>query len=290
MTNDLLDLENPTHPSLHADRPAAGLVDTHCHLDDESFLADIDEVVSRAVEVGVGRIIVPAIDRDNIHDVLKLATRFEGVYGAVGIHPNSAASWQDEWLHELRSLANRRKVVAIGEIGLDYYWDKTPATVQRRAFRLQLDLAAELSLPVIIHNRDASADVIEHLAASPLNGRDRPGVLHSFSGDWAMAEAVLEMGFYLGFTGPLTYKKADSLREIAARAPLDRILIETDAPYLTPHPFRGRRNEPAYVRMVGERLAELRGLSLEDIGRITTANAERLFNLPIESAPQNHAG
>lgn len=236
----------------------------------------------RAAEAGVGRLIVPAIDLDNTRAVLALAEQFEGIYAAVGVHPNSAAGWQDDWLDELRDFARHRKVVAIGEIGLDYYWDKTPADMQRRAFFLQLVLAAELALPVIIHNREASTDVIEQLAASPLNGSERPGVLHSFSGDWAMAEAALEMGFYLGFTGPLTYKKADQLREIAARVPLDRILIETDSPYLTPQPFRGRRNEPAYVRMVAERLADLRGLSLEDIAQITTANAERLFKFPLE--------
>lgn len=243
----------------------------------------------RAAEAGVGRLIVPAIDLDNTRAVLALAERFEGIYAAVGVHPNSAAGRQDDWLDELRDFARHRKVVAIGEIGLDYYWDKTPPDIQRRAFFLQLALAAELALPVIIHNREASTDVIEQLADSPLKGSERPGVLHSFSGDWAMAEAALEMGFYLGFTGPLTYKNADQLREIAARVPLDRILIETDSPYLTPQPFRGRRNEPAYVRLVAERLAELRGQSLEDIARITTANAERLFNIPLETGGRTAA-
>lgn len=289
MTNDSAKGEHLVYTNHLAGLPADYLVDTHCHLDDDSFTGDIEDVVARAAEAGVVRIIVPAIDRANIQAVLDLASRFEGVFGAVGIHPNSAANWRDEWLVDLRLAAGHPKVVAIGEIGLDYYWDKTPARVQQQAFRAQLDLAAELSLPVIIHNRDAAADLIRELATSPLNGRERPGVLHSFSADWSVAEAALEMGFYLGFTGPLTYKKADSLREIAARAPLDRVLIETDAPYLTPHPFRGRRNEPAYVRLVAERLAELRGLSLEEIAHITTANAEWLFNLPLESVAENRA-
>lgn len=243
----------------------------------------------RAADAGVDRIIVPAIDLSNVRAVLALAERFDGVFAAVGVHPNSAAGWQDDWLEEIRSFARHRKVVAIGEIGLDYYWDKTPPAIQRRALSVQLALAAELALPVIIHNREAGADVIEHLAASALAGSQRPGVLHSFSGDWGLAEAALEMGFYLGFTGPLTYKKADQLREIAARVPLERILIETDAPYLTPQPFRGRRNEPGYVRLVAERLAELRGLSLEEIARITTANAERLFNLLPEMSTRTPA-
>lgn len=283
MVSDVISTEPDARSNDPSRPPAIHLVDSHCHLDDESFADDIGEVVLRAADAGVGRLIVPAIDLGNVSAVLSLAERFQGVYAAVGVHPNSAAGWQDDWLDELRSFARHRKVVAIGEIGLDYYWDKTPPDIQRRALSLQLALAAELALPVIIHNREASADVIEKLAASPLHGSERPGVLHSFSGDWAMAKAALDMGFYLGFTGPLTYKKADQLREIAARVPLDRLLIETDAPYLTPHPFRGRRNEPGYVRLVAERLAELCGQSLEDIARITTTNAERLFDLPHET-------
>ncbi|MBP6015976.1 MAG: TatD family hydrolase [Candidatus Promineofilum sp.] len=261
-------------------RSAAGLVDTHCHLDVNSFAADRDEVVARAGAAGVGRIIVPAIDLGNTGAVLELAARIEGVYAAVGVHPNSAAGWQDDWIDELRRLAARPEVVAIGEIGLDYYWDKTPPKIQHHALARQLELAHELSLPVIIHNREANEDTLAQLAASPLRGDERPGVLHSFSGDWAMAEAALAMGFYLGFTGPLTYKKADEMRAVATRAPLERLLIETDAPYLTPQPYRGKRNEPAYVRLVAERLAELRGLPVEEIVHITTTNAERLFQLP----------
>ncbi|MFQ5435903.1 MAG: TatD family hydrolase [Anaerolineae bacterium] len=169
-------------------------------------------------------------------------------------------------------------MVAIGEIGLDYYWDKTPKATQRRAFGLQLELAAALGLPVIVHNREASADVIAMLAESPLNGRPQPGVLHSFSGDWGTAVAALDMGFYLGFTGPLTFKKAADLRQIAARIPADRILVETDAPFLTPHPHRGRRNEPAYVAFVADKLAEVRGVDTAVIAEQTTVNAETLFS------------
>ncbi len=255
------------------------LMDTHCHLDFVAPIDKVEEVVGRAHMAGVERILVPAIEMDNLPRVLSLAEKFTGVFAAAGIHPNSAAGWRDEWVDRVREAAKHPKVVAIGEIGLDYYWDKTPKETQHTALARQLELAAELSLPVIIHNREASADTISTLAASPLNGSDRPGVLHSFSGDWATAEAALEMGFYLGFTGPLTYKKADDLRAIAARAPLDRILIETDAPYLTPEPYRGKRNEPAYVRLVAERLAELRGLSLPEIATATTANALRLFGI-----------
>lgn len=260
------------------------LVDTHCHLDFESFAEDVAAVVERAAEAGVTRIIVPGLDLDNAPAVLALAERFPGVYAAVGVHPNSAAGWRDEWIGQLRDLAQHDRVVAIGEIGLDYYWDKTPHETQQRALTAQLELAVELGLPVIIHNREASEDVVRLLAAiSPLAPGPWPlapalrGVLHSFSADWATAEAALGLGFYLGFTGPLTYKKADDLRAIAARVPLNRVLIETDAPFLAPHPFRGKRNEPAYVRLVAERLAEVRGVSLAEVAESTTANALELF-------------
>ncbi|MFQ5419483.1 MAG: TatD family hydrolase, partial [Anaerolineae bacterium] len=175
------------------------LIDTHCHLDFNRFDTDRDAVVARAQAAGVTRIVAPAIDLDNGRTVLQLADQYPGVYAAVGIHPNSPG-WQDSWLGVVRDWAQQAKVVAIGEIGLDYYWDKTPKATQRRAFGLQLELAAALGLPVIVHNREASADVIAMLAESPLNGRPQPGVLHSFSGDWDTAVAALDMGFYLGFT------------------------------------------------------------------------------------------
>lgn len=256
------------------------LIDTHCHLDFDAFQADRAEVIRRAVEGGIRYLVVPAVDLDNAGLVLDLAERFEPVYAAVGIHPTSTAPWQEEWIDIIHGLAIRQKVVAIGEIGLDYYWEKSPSETQHRAFTGQLGLAAQLGLPVIIHNRDAGDDIIRLLALSPLAGTDHPGVLHSFSADWVTARAALDLGFYLGFTGPLTYKKADELREVAKRAPLDRIVIETDAPFLPPQLFRGRRNEPAYVRAVAERLAELRGLSFSEIAQVTTENAARLFHLP----------
>ncbi len=259
-------------------------IDTHCHLDFDRFDADRDLVVQRAVDAGVTRIIVPAVDLQNGRTVLQLADQYPGVYAAVGIHPNSTAEWQDDWLSVLRDWARHHKVVAIGEIGLDYYWDDSPAAVQHRVLTLQLELAAELRLPVIIHNREASADVLRLLDASPLAGQENAGVLHSFSADWETAVAALDMGFYLGFTGPITYKKANDLREIAAKAPLERILVETDAPFLTPQPYRGKRNEPAYVAYVAEKLAEVRGMVTAEIAHHTTQNALRLFPRIAETA------
>lgn len=255
------------------------LIDTHCHLDFERFNEDRDAVVQRAADAGVTHIVVPALDLENCRTVLALADKYEGVFAAVGIHPNSSASWQDSWVGVLRDLARHPKVVAIGEIGLDYYWAKSPKAVQQRALGMQLELAAELKLPVIIHNRESSTDVIQLLGESPLVGRTNPGVLHSFSGDWETAVSALDLGYYLGFTGPVTFKKADDLRDIAKRVPDDRILVETDAPFLTPHPYRGKRNEPAYVAYVAERLAKERGGETAVFARQTTANARRLFSV-----------
>jgi TatD DNase family protein len=253
------------------------LIDTHCHLDFERFDADRDAVLARARDAGVTRIVVPALDLENCRAVLHLAEKHDEVYAAVGVHPNSSAAWQDEWIETLRQLAQHPKVVAIGEIGLDYYWDKAPLDVQQQALAAQLALAAELELPVILHNRESSADLLALLAMSPLMGRADPGVLHSFSANWTTAEAALGMGYDLGFTGPVTYKKADELRAVAARVPAERILIETDAPFLAPHPHRGQRNEPAYVTAVAERLAALRGVEAAVFAAQTTRNAERLF-------------
>lgn len=255
----------------------SSLVDTHCHLDFNKFDEDREAIVHRAAEHGVVRIIVPALDLQNCEAVLKLTEQYEGVFAAMGIHPNATAVLPDKWLQTIKSYAQHPKVVAIGEIGLDYYWDDSPKAVQHETLRQQLALAAELGLPVIIHNRNSSADMIRLLAESPLAGRARPGVLHSFSADWATAQAALDMGFYLGFTGPVTFKKADDLREIAAKVPLERILVETDAPFLTPHPYRGKRNEPSYVRFVAEKIAEVRGMETAVFAEQSTANAERLF-------------
>ena len=253
------------------------LIDTHCHLDFERFDEDREEVLARAAAAGVARIVVPALDLDNCPAVLRLAGQYAPVYAAVGVHPNSSAGWEEAWLDTLRQLAHHEKVVAIGEIGLDYHWDESPRAVQQRAFAAQLQLAAELGLPVIVHNRESSADVIALLQASPLAHGERPGVLHSFSATWEAAQAALELGFYLGFTGPVTFKKADDLRAVAARVPPARLLVETDAPFLAPQQHRGRRNEPAYVGLVAKRLAALHGITAEALAQQTTENAIRLF-------------
>lgn len=260
------------------------LIDTHCHLNFHQFDADRAAVVERAAQAGVTRILIPAVDTESASQAVALAAEYMGVFASVGIHPNDTADFGDADLDRIRALASAPKVVAIGEIGLDYHWDKSPKEAQWRAFEAQLALARELEMPVIIHNREASDDVIAILESwsrdLPPALRDRPCVLHSFSAPQAVAERALACGFYLGFTGPITYKNADDLRQIATLMPLDRLLIETDAPYLTPIPYRGQRNEPAYVRLVAERIAALRRLPLDEIASATTANTARLFKLP----------
>ncbi len=260
------------------------LIDTHCHLNFDRYDEDRAEVVQSALDAGVARIINPGTDFASSQAACQLADEYPGIYAAVGVHPTSTVGWSPEILTSIESLADHPKVVAIGEIGLDYYWDTAPPAIQHTAFKDQLRLAARLELPVIIHNREASEDVIailrEWVADLPDSLKDRPGVLHSFSAPLTIAEEALKLGFYLGFTGPVTFKKADDLRAVATRVPLDKILIETDGPFLTPHPYRGKRNQPAYVQYVAERLAALHQIDDETFAAQTTRNAETLFNLP----------
>jgi TatD DNase family protein len=258
------------------------LVDSHCHLDLPQFDADRDAVIARMAEGGVRYAINPGVDLASSHVAVALAQQHECIYAAVGIHPHDAKTLDAVALKELKQLAASPRVVAVGEIGLDYYRDLSPRDVQRRAFEAQLELAAELGLPVIVHDRDAHADMLatlRHWCSSLVTRHSSVGVLHSFSGDVTMAEQAVAMGFYIGVSGPVTYKNAYRLRDVVRAVPLERLLIETDAPYLTPHPHRGQRNEPAYVRRVAQAVADVRGLTLEQVAAQTTANAGVLFGL-----------
>lgn len=262
------------------------LFDSHCHLDFEQFDPDRDAVLTRAIDAGVRAILLPGVDLPSITRTFTLIDQQTGdmaLYGAVGIHPNSTAEADDNTISQIEHMAAHPRAVAIGEIGLDYHWDFSPKQTQWRWFEQQLELAARLELPVIIHNREASDDVIAILerwaATLPPSLKERPGVLHSFSAPRTIAERALRAGFYLGFTGPITYKNADEIRHVAGMMPLERMLIETDAPYLTPTPHRGKRNEPAYVRFVAERLASLRQMSVEELGKATMENPCRLFGI-----------
>ncbi|MBC8448482.1 MAG: TatD family hydrolase [Chloroflexi bacterium] len=260
------------------------LIDSHCHLDFSRFDGDRDEAVQRARAAGVQIIINPGYDLKSSQRAVDLAERYPEVYAAVGVHPHEAKTVTDEVMAELRRLAAHPKVVAIGEMGLDFYRDLSPRDVQRRAFRQQLALAAELELPVIVHSREAHDDVMAILAeaqSSKFKAQNRKlkGVLHAFSGDQAMAERATDLGFLVGLAGPVTFLNAHRLRTLVRELPLERLLVETDAPYLTPHPYRGKRNEPGRVALVAAAVAELQGVTEAAVARQTTANARQLFGL-----------
>ncbi|MCY3781056.1 MAG: TatD family hydrolase [Chloroflexi bacterium] len=262
---------------------APELIDTHCHLNFTSYADDRMEVLARASDAGVKLIIIPAIDLPSCNQAIELAGQHDGVYAAVGVHPNSCGEFAQSHVDELRAFSRHQDIVAIGEIGLDYYWDKCPKPTQHSALEAQLELAADLELPVILHNREAASDLMAILeawapqTASSLRGR--LGALHSFSASLETAQRAIDLGFFIGFTGPVTYKKADELRAIATSLPQDRIIIETDGPFLAPQERRGKRNEPAYLPFINRKLAELHGVSAEEMAQRTTANAKRLFAL-----------
>jgi len=250
------------------------LIDTHMHLHLAQFDADRAEVIGRGAAAGVARMIEIGYDLSSSRAAIALAEQHAQIFAVVGIQPHYADLADASWLEEVRQLARHPKAVAIGEIGLDYYHDRAPHDQQERLFREQLALARELGKPVVIHSRDAHADTVRILRDA---ARGQPGIMHSFSGDWAYAEACLEVGFMLSFSGPLTFAKAAELHEVARQAPLDRILTETDSPYLAPHPLRGKRNEPANVRLIAGRLAALRDMALEELAEAVWRNAEAIF-------------
>lgn len=257
------------------------LIDTHLHLDFHQYDEDRDQVIERALEAGVTQMITIGTSLATSQRAVELSDQFQSVWAAVGIHPNDATEWSRDAETTLRQLARHPKVVAIGEIGLDYYWDRVSPPIQQRAFDEQLALAADLGLPVIIHDREAHEDVMCTLRrwVKTLTDDAPRGVLHFFSGDIKMAQEAIKLGFYLGTDGPVTFKKARDLQSVVAALPLERLLIETDAPFLAPHPRRGRRNEPAYVSYVAQKVADLQHITLEEVAKQTTVNARSLFGL-----------
>ena len=258
------------------------LIDTHTHLDDARYESDREAMIARAREGGVDTMITIGCDLATSRSAVALAGQYPFVYASIGVHPHEVKHITDGWYDELRQLARENKVVAYGEIGLDYHYNHSDPDLQRRRFREQLQLARELSLPVIIHTREAQDDTIRILKEE--RASEIGGVFHCFSGDAWLAKDALDLGFYLSFSGILTFQNATMLRDIAKTVPADRLLIETDCPYLTPIPHRGKRNEPAYVKHVAETLAMITSngntLTAEDIGRLTSDNARRLFKIP----------
>lgn len=255
------------------------LVDSHTHIGMPQFDGDRRAVLERAFAAGVEWLLDVGADLASSQRAADLAGHEPRIRAAVGIHPHDAATVNRVALAELRALGQGQGVVAIGEIGLDYYRDLSPRAQQREAFESQLALAQELGLPVIVHDREAHADTLAILRrAAQQPGASLRGVMHCFSGDLTLARAVLGLGFYIGIAGPVTYPRNETLSEVARLVPANRLLIETDCPYLAPQTCRGRRNEPAYVRFVAERVAELRGLSPSELGEITSENAQALFD------------
>jgi len=256
------------------------LVDTHCHLNLSAYDANREEVLDRARAAGVERILIPGVDIQTSQIAIELAEKHDEVYAAVGIHPHFASEWSDAAADEIASLAKSPKVVAIGEIGLDYYRNLTPPEEQRIAFEHQLQIACALQYPVLIHNRDAIKDILDHLRAwtvnLPTTLSTRAGVLHAFSADLESAFEAIRQGFFIGIAGPITFPKSEALRNIVSQLPSDRLVIETDSPYLTPEPHRGRRNEPAHLKWIAQKLNGTRNDDCSTI-RATTENAKKLF-------------
>ncbi len=254
------------------------LIDTHAHLDSNQFALDREEVITRALQSGISHMLTVGCDLESSRQSLAIAKDHPTIYAAVGIHPHDAGQATDEGLDRLRELIeNEPKIVAVGEIGLDYYRDRSPRDTQRKAFRRQLALAREVGKPVIIHDREAHEDVLNILQEEQIS--QIGGVLHCFSGDLKMARTCVDLGLYISFPGTITYPKNEAAREVVKGVPIDQMLVETDCPYLAPQKYRGKRNEPAFVRHTAEMIADIKGLSIEDVARITTLNTFNLFGI-----------
>ena len=250
--------------------------DTHAHYDSGAFNADRMEVLASMPEQDVALILNPGCELDSSRTAVALSQQFPFVYAAVGVHPSDCGDWEDSWLEELRALAAHEKVKAIGEIGLDYYWKANPPReFQQQDFRKQMELARELNLPVIIHDREAHQDCLSIVREYP----DVRGVYHCYSGSLEDAKVLVKLGWMLSFTGVVTYKNARKSLEVLEWLPMDRIMIETDSPYLTPEPFRGKRNDSGKVHLVAETIARVKGMEAEEVARITLENGKRFFNI-----------
>ena len=253
------------------------LFDTHTHVNVEQFDEDRKEVIERARQAGVSEMVVVGFDKVTIDGAMALAESYDFIYAAVGWHPVDAIDATEEDFQRIEQLAGHPKVVALGEMGLDYHWDKSSKDVQKAVFKRQIELAKRMKMPIIIHNREATDDILTILKEE--NAAEVGGIMHCFSAGIDEAKQCLDMNFYISFGGPVTFKNAKLPKEVAKEVPLDRLLVETDCPFLSPHPYRGKRNEPARVKLVAEKIAELKGMELEELAEITSNNARRLFGI-----------
>jgi TatD DNase family protein len=252
-------------------------IDTHAHLFYPNFTEDVDEVISRAKDAGVHTIIVPATDIETSRKVIELVEKYDFIYGAVGVHPHDTKDWNDSLINEIESFAAHRKIVAIGEIGLDYFYDFAPKDKQMQAFKAQIDLALKINKPIIVHTRDADDDMMNVIRSYKDSGLKAQ--FHCFNGTLRNAKELVRLNHFISFTGNITFKKSDSLRDVAANLSLESIMLETDSPFMTPEPYRGKRNEPANVKLVAEMLAEIHHLTIEDVARLTSYNVFRMFGI-----------
>lgn len=254
-------------------------IDTHVHLNADQYDEDLQEVINRALEAKVNHMVVIGFDRKTINRAIYLAEQYDFIYAVVGWHPVDAIDCTNEDLQWIEDLAAHPKVVAIGETGLDYHWDKSPHDVQQELFRKQIRLAQKVNLPIVIHNRDATDDVIRILQEE--HAEKTGGVMHCFGGSVETAKICIDLNFMISLGGPVTFKNAKKPKEVATEIPLEYLMIETDAPYLAPHPHRGKRNEPALVTLVAEEIARLKNITIEDVAKATTENAVKFYKLPI---------
>ncbi len=259
------------------------LIDSHCHLDFPEFAPELDAVVARAREAGVGRMLTICTRLSKFDQVLAVAERFDRMFCSVGVHPHEAANELNVALPRILELARHPKVVGIGEAGLDYYYDKSPREKQQEVFALHIEASRQSGLPLIVHSRDADEDTVKLLQDGAGKG-GLTGVIHCFTATQYLADAALEMGFFISLSGIVTFKNAEALRQVAKTVPLDRLLVETDSPYLAPMPMRGKRNEPGFVKHTAAYVAEMLGLGFDDLARRTTQNFERLFAKTVRDA------
>lgn len=251
--------------------------DTHCHLNAAQFAGEIETIIAQAQQAGVEYLLVVGFDRETNRSAIALAEAYEHIYAAVGWHPVDAIDCTPADLQEIENLLSHPKVVAVGEIGLDHYWDKSPHDQQQTLFEQQIELALQYDKPIIVHDRDAHQAVYETLKKYAPRGLR--GVMHSYSASSEMVKTFTDLGFMISLSGVVTFKNAKVPKKVAELTPLEHLLIETDAPYLTPHPYRGKRNEPAYVALVAEEIAQIKEISVSEVGKVTTANAKRLFGI-----------
>ena len=251
------------------------LIDTHAHLDFEKLWENIEQVLENAKAVGVEKIIIPGVTLEDTPKIIDLIEKYDNLFGAVAVHPSEAKGWQEEYYGILKEYAQHDKIVAIGETGLDYYWDKTFKETQQHVFRRHLELAEELSIPVIVHDREAHADVLSILKEFP----EVKGVMHCFSGSAEFALDCVKIGYYIALGGPVTFKNAVKPKEVAAKVPIEKLVLETDSPFLAPHPFRGKENDPSKIILVAEAIAEIKNLTVEEVANLTSQNAENLFGI-----------